>query len=242
MFNSKQEKLFTVPEKDGKIAFTKNAFVQSAIKQSAETISGNGALKYSSTNNYFIDQFGQIGSYKTPRTYKDISNDVATIWTRNPYTTLCLIFFIRMITRITSLFDGSKTSSVQKGSGLKHEGIVRMMWVSINYPDVFWKNISLFISIGSWKDIIMMLSYDLQHNGWKNRVLSWDNFGKLLLAGLENPNTSELIKKYLPQIKANSKCKTLESQADNIIAKWVCSLLFGNKSGDTAYYNYKKIS
>jgi hypothetical protein len=51
----------------------------------------------------------------------------------------------------------------------------------------------------------------------------------LILVGLENPNHSELIKKYLPQIKSNSQCTTLEAQADNLIGKWICSLLFGGK-------------
>jgi len=102
---------------------------------------------------------------------------------------------------------------------MRHEGIFRMIWLHFKAPEIFWNNITLFVNIGSWKDIITMLSYDLQYNGWESRKLNWDNFGKLLLAGLENPNTSELVKKYLPQIKSNSQCKTLEAQADNIIAK-----------------------
>ena len=114
-----------------------------------------------------------------------------------------------------------------------------MMWLHFKAPSTFWKNISLFISVGSWKDIITMLSYDLQYNGWKDRKLDWDKFGELILSGLENKNTSELLKKYLPQIKSNNQCKTLESQADNLIAKWICSLLFGNK-GEESGHTYKK--
>jgi len=238
MFNDKQKELFTVPNK-GTANPVKNAFIQTAKKESAKTLSGNGAVKFDSTGDEFVDQFGKMGGYKAPRTYADISKDISTLWAKNPRMAICFTFFLRMITRIISLFDGKRTTSVQRGSGLKHEGILRMMWISINHPETFWKNIHLFISVGSWKDIIAMLSYDLQYNGWKNKVLHWDNFGKLLLAGLENPNTSELVKKYLPQIKANSKCTTLESQADNMIAKWICSLLFGSKDLET-YQNYKK--
>lgn len=240
MFNRKEKQLFAVAPKSTQSTSAKNAFVQSAMKQSAVTQSGNGALKYSTTGNPFVDQFGKVGSYKAPRSYADISNDMATLWAKNPLMTVCFVFFIRMITRIVSLFNGNKTNSVQRGSGLKHESIMRMMWIHTKQYDTFWKNIALFISVGSWKDIFTMLSYDLQYNSWKGRVLDWGNFGKLLLAGLENPNTSELVKKYLPQIKANSKCTTLESQADNIIAKWLCSLLFGGKEGDTQFQNYKK--
>lgn len=234
MFNSKQQKLFETGQKK---TTSDSAFITTGLKKSAETKSGNGSLKYSTTGNPFVDQFGKIGSYKERRSYQDISNDMSTLWAKNPYLTVCFVFFIRMITRIVSLFNGNKTNSVQRGSGLKYEGIMRMIWLHTNYPDIFWKNIQLFISVGSWKDIITMLSYDLQYNGWNNRVLNWDNFGKLILAGLENPNSVNLIKKYLPQIKTNFKCTTLESQADNIIAKWICSLLFGGKK--ESYVNYK---
>ncbi len=234
MFNSKQKQLFEI----GKQPTSDNSFVSTALKESSKTKSENGALKYTTTGSDFVDQFSNLGAMKQPRSFDQISSDVSKQWAKNPYLTVCFIFFIRMITRIVSLFDGTKTKTVQRGSGLKHEGIMRMIWLQTYHPDTFWKNIQLYISIGSWKDIIQMLSYDLQYNGWNKRILNWDEFGKLILAGLENPNTSELIKKYLPQIKANSQCKTLEAQADNIIAKWICSLLFGGKK--ESYVNYKQ--
>ena len=238
MFNSKQTNLIAKSEKQATSA-TSNAFINAGLKSSAQTRSENGALKYSTTGNEFIDQFGQLGTYKKPRSYADISRDVSILWSRNPTLTVAFIFFIRMITRVVSLFNGNKTSTVQRGSGLRHEGIVRMVWLNINHRDTFWKNIQLYISVSSWKDVIQMLSYDLQYNGWNNRQLDWEQFGKLILTGLENPNTSELIKKYLPQIKTNSRCNTLEAQADNLIAKWICSLLFGSKDGKEVS-NYKK--
>lgn len=239
MFNSKQNKLFEVGSKQ--TTSEPNSFVATAMKKSAVISSTNGAKKYSTTGNEFVDQFGKLGSYKEPRKYEDIAKDMSVLWAKNPYLTVCFVFFIRMITRVVSLFNGNKTSTVQRGAGLKHEGIMRMMWIHINHPNTFWKNIELYISVGSWKDIITMLSYDLQYNGWKNRMLNWDNFGKLILAGLENPKTNELLKKYLPQIKANSKCTTLESQADNMISKWICSLLYGNKESASNYKKYRKL-
>lgn len=238
MLNSKQKQLFEVKQTT---SVTTSTFVASAIKESSKTLSNNGALKYSSTGNDFVDQFGKLGEYKAPRSYANISSDMSVLWANNPKLAICFLFFIRMITRVTSLFDGSKTNTVQRGSGLKHEGIMRMMWLHINHSEVFWKNIHLYISVGSWKDIIQLLSYDLQYNGWKGRMLNWDNFGKLILAGLENPKTSELVKKYLPQIKSNSNCKTLESQADNLISKWICSLLFGSKESSNNYKKYRQL-
>jgi hypothetical protein len=231
MFNSKKTQLLTINKNATKTTSdsSSNAFVNAGLKKGAETLSGNGALKYSTTGSPFVDQFGKMGSYKSPRSFEAISQDMSALWAKNPFLAVCFVFFIRMITRITSLPDGNKTESVQRGSGLKHEGIVRMMWIYIYHRDTFWKNIKLFISVGSWKDIFMVLSYDLQFNGWEGRLLDWDKFGKIILAGLENPNTSELVKKYLPQIRSKSKCRTIEAQADNIIGKWLSSFIFGSK-------------
>lgn len=241
MFTAKKESLFEVKTKDKTSNTSGNGFIQAGLQKSAETRSGNDALKYSSTGNDFVDQFGKLGEYKKPRSFDTISSDMSILWAKNQLLTIAFILFIRMITRVTVLFDGSKTESVQRGAGLRYEGIMRMIWLHINHTDVFWKNIKLFIAVGSWKDIIQMLQYDLMYNGWKNRVLDWEKMGQLILAGLENPNSTNLIKKYLPQIKTNSKCTTVESQADNMIAKWICSLVFGSKENGYTYKQYRKL-
>lgn len=246
MFNSKQEKLFDVSKKTTSATSKKstmnipsNPFLQHGFKESVKTKSGNFAEKLSTSGSDFVDDYATISMYRTPRSFSDVSNTMSTLWAQDPELTVKMTFYIRMITRTVQFHDGSKTSITQRGQGLKHEGIFRMMWLAIYHPDIFWKNLHLFIAIGSWKDIITMLSYDLQYNGRNNRKLPWDQFAQVILAGLENPNTSELIKKYLPQIKSNSQCKTLEAQADNLIGKWICSTLFGTK-GENSGWTYKK--
>lgn len=234
MFNSKQTNLLGYANKQT------SGFLNTGKGIAATTVSGNGAEKFSTTGDPFVDQFGSVGMYKKPRPIADIWTDMAILW-RNPRLAVMFVLYIRMITRITQVFNSNPTNSVQKGAGLRFEGISRMLWLAIYHPDIFWRNINLFISVGSWKDIIMMLSYDLQYHGWEGRKLNWDQFGKLLLAGLENPNSTHLIRKYLPQIKANSACRTLEAQADNIIAKWICSLVFGSKSNSSSYKAYRKL-
>lgn len=239
MFNSKKQQLFEVKGK--KTSDTKSSFIGAGMKKSAETLSGNLAKKYETTGNDFVDQFGIMGSFREPRDFQSISVDMSKLWAVDPLTTVKLTLYVRMISRTTMYLDGTKTGTVQRGSGLRHEGIMRMIWISIFYPDTFWENINLFIAVGSWKDIIQMLSYDLQYNGWNERQLEWNKLGQVILGGLENPNTSELIKKYLPQIKAKSKCTTLESQADTIIGKWICSLLFGDNEKGKNYKQYRKL-
>lgn len=243
MFDKKQSTLITKKSKESKASTTGKVSVKGATQKGNSFLaaglgkspvqkvvrSGNGAKKFSSTANVFVDQFGQAGNYKKPRTFPEITKSMVETTKYNFGLAMRLLFYLRLITRAVVLPNGQKTTAVQRGQGLKHEGIFRMMWFAINKPDMFWKNIALYISVGSWKDIFTMLSYDLQYNGWNNRKLDWDSFGSLILAGLENEGSVNLVKKYMPQIKSNSRCKTLESQADNIIAKWLCYLLFGNK-------------
>jgi hypothetical protein len=215
-----------------------SAFVQGAMAKSAETRSGNGSLKYSTTGNDFVDQFGKLGSYKVPRSFAEVSKDCDILWGQNKILTVAFILYIRMITRVTDIF-GKKTKESQRGAELKHEGIFRMIWLHTQAPKSFWKNITLFIAVGSWKDVFTMLQYDLVYNGWEGRQLDWTKFGNLIVSGLQDETQHNLLKKYLPQIKAKSACKTVEAQADNIVAKWVCSLLFGNKANGSTYKQYR---
>lgn len=247
MFDKKQTALVTTVRKTvnpATVSPKKNAFVQAGLKTSAQTLSGNGALKFSTTGNSFVDEFGTAGRFKSPRDYKDVDVSMRKLWAEDKLACIKFAFYLRMVTRQVVFPDGTRTEETQRGQGLRHEGIYRTMWIAINHPKVFWNNVHLYISVGGWKDIITMLSYDLQYNGWKSRMLDWDKMGKLLLAGLENDKTTNLVKKYLPQIKANSYCKTLEAQADNMIAKWLCSLLFGGKpeaNNASTYKKYRKL-
>lgn len=212
------------------------------VNSSGLTFSGNGSTKHESSGNEFVDQFSFITNYRKPRPYQEIANDMEKLWKINPLNAVKLLFYIRLVTRKVDLLDGQKLE-VQRGQGLKHEGIMRMIWVHLNHPDIFYQNLPLFVASGCWKDIFQMMSYDLQYHGWKDRKLDWTKLGDFILAGLENPNTTNLVKKYLPTIKAKSKAKTLEAQADTIIGKYLAHRLFGyGKFSSNNYHkeNYKK--
>ena len=218
----------------------------SPVKKVEYTTSGNGALKLTSTGDPFVDQFGLISQYRQLRPYSSISKDMQELWDIDPMYTLKLLFYIRLITRKVKFSNGTETSKVQKGAGLRHEAFMRMLWLAVNHSDVFYKNLPLFITIGSWKDIIQLMSYDLQYHGWDNRVLDFNKISDFILAGLENPNTCNLVKKFLPTIKAKSKCRTLESQADTIIGKFLTHKLFDGgefspKLHSKNYHLYRKL-
>lgn len=219
----------------------------SPVKKVEYTTSGNGALKLTSTGDPFVDQFGLISQYRQLRPYSSVSKDMKELWDIDPMYTLKLLFYIRLITRKVKFHNGTETSKVQKGAGLRHESFMRMLWLAVNHSDTFYKNLPLFITIGSWKDIIQLMSYDLQYNGWDNKVLDFDKMSDFILAGLENPNTCNLVKKFLPTIKAKSKCRTLESQADSMISKFLAHKLFGDGEfspklhSNNSYCLYRKL-
>ena len=219
----------------------------SPVKKVEYTTSGNGALKLTSTGDPFVDQFGLISQYRQLRPYSSISKDMKELWDIDPMYTMKLLFYIRLITRKVKFSNGAETAKVQKGAGLRHEAFMRMLWLAVNHSDTFYKNLPLFITIGSWKDIIQLMSYDLQYHGWDNKVLDFDKMSDFILAGLENPNTCNLVKKFLPTIKTKSKCRTLESQADTIIGKFLAHKLFGDGEfspklhSNNSYCLYRKL-
>lgn len=253
MFDSKKTSLFPVREKRPASASTStkkpSAFVAAGLKKKAEIRPGNGALKYSTTGDAFVDQFGKLSSYKTPRPYGEIVKDCEALWAEDPLKSVRFLFYLRMITRPVQLLDKDTQLSVnQKGGELKHEGIMRMIWLSQKDPNAFARNIELFVAAGSWKDVITMMQYDLVWHGWNGRVLDWNVLGGLILYYLKEDHTRELIKKYIPSIKSNPNCKTVEAQADNIIAKYLCWLLFKEEIPDqlpelngSYYKRYRKL-
>lgn len=242
MFKNKQTQLFSVPSVPVKsVNAPKNQFIASALRKSVETTSGNGGLKLNSTLDPFVDQFGKLGTYKAPRPFADIERDCELLWAEDKLNAVKFIGYLRTITRKVRLPDGYVTDEPQKGGELKHEPLMRMLWLSQKAPDAFWHNIGLFVSLGSWHDIFALLQYDLVYNGWDGRVLNWDRMGDLILTALNSDSTCNLVQKYLPHIKSRSACKTVESQANCMIGKWVCSLIFGPKDSSSNYKSYRKL-
>lgn len=242
MFDKKKTTLGQKRRAKKSTATSSNAFLSGGMKKSAVTKSGNGARKFKSTGNDWVDQFGKTTEYKAPRSFKAIAKDCDVLFAQDPELFIKFTLFLRMISRKTDIVGmGIKTQEAQSGAELKHEGIMRMIWLHMQDPDLFWENIGLFVSAGSCKDVITMLTYDLVYNGWDGRVLDWKKFGDLILSLLNDEKTVNLMKKYLPQIRAKSQLTTVEAEAKVMIAKWICSLLYGNKEAGSTYKMYRKL-
>lgn len=236
MFSDKKSSLFSSQKKS-----SNNSFVLSALKEISRTLSHNGAEKFSSSGNDFVDQFSKLGLYRSPRPFSEIVKDSEILWAADRELSVKFALYLRVIPRKVKYFNNISSEEVQKGGELKHEAIMRFIWLHTKDSDIFWKNIEIFIAAGSWHDVFTMLQYDLVYNGWEGKVLNWTKFGNLILSGLENDNTVELVKKYLPQIKSKTACKTVESQANLLIAKWICSFLFGKKENSFTYKQYRQL-
>lgn len=236
IFSKKQKNLFRKKEK------MSSAFVNVALEETTVTYSENGAKKYTTTNNAFLDQYASIGLYKEERPFSDIYDDFRLLYSLDPSMAIKFTGFIRTINRKTRVIGTDYvTDESQKGGELKHEAIMRMIALSIIDQDKFKSNIVFFLSLGSWKDIFQMLRYDLIYNTWENRQLDWEFLKKVIMSGLSSPHDTHLIRKYLPNIKSNSRCKTVEAQANNIIAKWLASSLSSTVSKKDRYKYYRKL-
>ena len=223
---------------------TENQFLKEGIKETSVTQSKNGAKKYSTSGNDFVDNFAAISYFKEPRSYKEVAKDMELLWSQNPELCLKLAVYIRLITRKSKVVkdDGSvEELEVQRGQGLKNEGIMRMLWLAINQPKTFKANFAYFIAAGSWKDVFQMLSLDLQYHGWEGRKLDWNFFFLVIAAGFTNPETTHLVRKYMPTIRTNKNCKTVESQADTLIGRWIARRFLPDLEKESAYRAYRKL-
>lgn len=223
-----------------------NAFVQAALDKKFETFSDNGSVKYTTSKDTLVDQFAAISNYKEPRPYGDIAADCAALWRLDPLICVKFIAYLRGITRDSKVVVAGQVTTIKGnvGQGLKHEGIFRLMWLAIHHKEAFMKNIPIFLAEGSWKDIIEMMKLDLQYHGQFKKKLDWEFLGNLIVAGLHNPEHEDLIKKYLPTIRATKACKTLEAQSTNLVGKFLAKKLFGlpEKEGDfSTYAKYRRL-
>ena len=233
------------PKKAEKIP--SNMFERELFEQNHRTYSGNGSVKLTTSGNVFVDDFANLGNYKTPRQYEDVAETMRNLWTNDPLTTLKESFYIRLITRQPITLKGEKLST-HRGQGLKSEFWHRMLWLAQNHPGTFAKNVSLIPVIGSWDDLFEILRLDLQYNGIDNKSFDWTPILNLILTGLEDQSQVNLIKKYLPTIHSAKNCTTLRKQCNAYIGKMIANYLFAytsqpltEKEKATVYAAYRKM-
>ena len=204
-----------------------NIFEKEKFAREHHTYSENGSDKYTTTGNVFLDDFAMLSKYKAPRDVDSIFDTMDNLWFHDHLRTLQITVFLRMITRKTVLFNGEKLST-QRGQGLRHEFLGRLLWLADNHPDTFKKNLQYFVVAGSWKDVFDLMRYDLSYNGKEHPMLDWEFMMEFISDGLESESQSNLVKKYLPQIYSAKHCDTLQKQCNAVIGRRIARFLFGN--------------
>jgi hypothetical protein len=207
-----------------------NKFI-SAVDFKSTTLTENGAVTNITTGSHIVDQFGKAGNFRG-RTLAEVFNDQATIWNENPEAALRFPFYLRMITRKVKVNKDNETDKVQNGQGARDESFKRLLWVAVNQPDAFYKNIWALPLIGSWKDIWTLMIYDIQ-NGLN--AINHESMFEIISQGLMSDTHTDLVKKYMPRIESMKKCKTEERKLKNLLAKEFA------KFSNLSYKEYNKL-
>ena len=213
-----------------KTATKTNAFVN-AVNFKTTTFTENGAVTNVTTGSALVDQFGKAGNFRG-RTLAEVFADQATIWAGNPEAALRFPFYLRMVTRKVKVNADNETDKVQNGQGARDESFKRLLWIAQEQKDAFYKNIWALPLVGSWKDLWTLMYYDIKDN---IKCLNQKALFEVIAQGLLCDTHVDLIKKYMPRIKSQSKCKTEWTTITNDLAK-----AFANQMGIT-YKEYNKM-
>ena len=174
----------------------------------------NGATTYLTSGKELIDQFGHAGT-AIGRPIETVFSEQEAIWNENPVMALRFPFYLRLITRKIKVSENAKTDSIQKGAGLKDESLKRLLWIAKYHPNVFEKNIWLLPVVGSWKDLWTLMCMGFEYHIQLDHALI---FG-VMAAALDDSTQCDLVRKYMPAIRSNSKCTTARAKALNALAK-----------------------
>lgn len=191
----------------------------------------NGAVSYKTSGSILVDQFGKAANYRG-RNIDDVFKDQEALWDENKELAIRFPFYLRMITRKVKVNNENVTEKVQKGQGVRDESFKRLLWIASKQPDIFYKNIWVLPMVGSWKDLWTLMFYDIT---LKTNVIEHEVIFDLINQGLKCGAHSELIKKFMPRIKTNSKCTTDWTQITNMLARE-----YANYNG-FSYKDYNKL-
>lgn len=207
-----------------------NMFLKAA--KPTYTLTENGALTNLSTNSVLADQFGKAANYRG-RNISEVFADQNVLWEDNAEAALRFPFYLRMVTRKTKIGENNITETVQKGQGARDESFKRLLWIAVYHPEIFYKNIFVLPLVGSWKDIWMLMYLDksLNVNCLDHKIMF-----ELIGEGLKSNVHTDLIKKFMPRIKTNTKCTTEWTKCMNELAKEFANL---NKMSYMEYNHLK---
>lgn len=202
-----------------------NEFVRVNTRGAGTAFTENGAASYATIGTVLLDQFAKAGTARG-RDLDIVWAEQSHLWAENPEAALRFPFYLRLITRKTNVLGGEETNKVQKGQGAKDEAFKRLLWIAKYHPEEFYRNLWVLPVVGSWKDLWVLLTMD--------DSLDRQKFFEVMAEGISDDNHRDLVKKYLPRIRSNEKCKTEWAKKTNALAKE-----FANVAG-WSYKDYRE--
>lgn len=197
-----------------------NKFLKEAVQGAGTSYTENGAMSYATTGSEIVNQYGQLGTSRG-RDISEVYNDQSKLWDEDSTYALRFPFYLRMITRKTKMFNDNSTDSVQKGQGSRDESFKRLLWIATCHPDVFYENLWVLPLVGSWKDLWVLMFMGRDFFTKEDREV----FFQVICEGISDSYHKELVKKYLPRIRSNNKCKTDWARESNFLAKEFCKYI-----------------
>lgn len=208
-----------------------------SLNEKVATIkSEEGSIKYATTGNECVDEFGSLARYKKPREYDEVANTCMRLWQIDPLEFLKITFYLRLISRAPKLFNGKQLDK-HAGQGLKAEFRMRMFWLAEQHPETFNKNLEFIITVGSWNDIFEILGLDLAYNGRKHGF-NWIQTLRFIHNGLISNTQTNLVRKYLPTVRSNKYRTTLQQEINSVIGSTIAHYMF--KTNPLKYYRMMK--
>jgi hypothetical protein len=163
------------------------------------TLTENGAITNISTGSALVDMFANHLTAIRPEV-GDIQSVYEKAVKEDPIQAIKLAFYIRAISRETN-FCISKLDADQVtwekikllGQGLRKISFVCFAYLAHKFPDLFYDVLIYEIpQVGRWKDLTdtFLLTY-----------LNQAKICEVIYAGLKSPETSDLVKKFLPSME-----------------------------------------
>lgn len=195
-----------------------NGFIKVNTSGAGTALTENGAMSYKSTGLALTDQFAKAGTARG-RDYSEVWNEQAQLWNENKELALRFPFYLRLITRKSNLLDDTATEKVQRGQGARDEAFKRLLWVAAFHEDEFYRNLWVLPIVGSWKDLWVLMSMAMNDSMPVSFKLNANKFFEVIAQGIHSNSHVDLVKKYMPRLRSNNKCKTDWAIATNTLAK-----------------------
>lgn len=198
-----------------------NGFIKVNTRGAGTAYTENGAVSYASTGLALTDQFAKAGTARG-RDYETVWNEQAQLWNEDKELALRFPFYLRLITRKSNLLDDTTTEKVQRGQGARDEAFKRLLWFAAFHEDEFYRNLWVLPIVGSWKDIWVILSMAMNDEMPVSFKIDTNKVFEVIAQGIHSKSHVDLVKKYMPRLRSNNKCKTTWAISTNLLAKMFC--------------------